>query len=57
MKMTDVTKEIGARWKTLSAEEKVPYDEMAKKDKLRYEEEMKEYKKKGGKEESGDESS
>lgn len=50
MKITDVSKEIGAKWKLLTAEEKIPFDEIAKKDKLRYEAEMKIYKQKGGSE-------
>lgn len=48
MKVPDIAKEIGARWKVLSEEDKVPYNEMANKDKLRYAAEMKAYKGKGG---------
>lgn len=35
MSVTDISKEIGAMWKTLSSEEKVPYEQMAKEDKER----------------------
>ena len=42
-KMTDLTKLMAAKWKTLSAEDKVPYEEKAKEDKARYEKEKKEW--------------
>ena len=38
-KMGDIAKELGAMWRALSAEEKEPYEEMARKDKERYEKE------------------
>ena len=42
-KMTDLTKLMGAKWKTLSDEDKAPYEEKAKEDKARYEKEKKEW--------------
>eukprot|EP00300_Choanocystis_sp_HF-7_P024326 c25750_g1_i1.p1 GENE.c25750_g1_i1~~c25750_g1_i1.p1 ORF type:complete len:411 (+),score=116.27 c25750_g1_i1:66-1235(+) len=42
-KPTDVTKEIGRRWKSLSSSQKAPYEDLAKKDKARYDEEVKLY--------------
>ena len=42
--VTDVMKEAAARWKTLSAQQKEPFEEMAKKDKERYNQEMLKYK-------------
>lgn len=42
--VTEVTKILGARWKELSAEERLPYEEMWKADKERYNREMKAYK-------------
>ena len=48
MKITDISKEIGIRWKALSAEDRAPFDEMANSDKVRYAAEMKAYKSKGG---------
>eukprot|EP00270_Netrium_digitus_P014912 TRINITY_DN5150_c0_g1_i6.p1 TRINITY_DN5150_c0_g1~~TRINITY_DN5150_c0_g1_i6.p1 ORF type:complete len:701 (+),score=261.43 TRINITY_DN5150_c0_g1_i6:184-2286(+) len=44
MSFVDVGKATGERWKTLSAEEKRPYEEKAKVDKARYVEEMSSYK-------------
>jgi len=44
LKPSDVSKELGARWKKLKPEEKKPYEEMAQKDKLRYEKEIEKYK-------------
>uniref|UniRef100_A0A7S2F6D7 FACT complex subunit SSRP1 n=1 Tax=Octactis speculum TaxID=3111310 RepID=A0A7S2F6D7_9STRA len=41
--VTDVSKLLGAQWKALSAEDKAPFEEMARKDKIRYQEEMKTY--------------
>jgi hypothetical protein len=35
MSMTDVTKELASRWKSLSAEDKAPYEAEAKADKER----------------------
>ena len=51
--ITDVAKELGVRWKSVTGDEKVKYEEFAKKDKERYEREMEEYKK--TKKEKGDE--
>ncbi len=42
--VTDVMKEAAARWKMLSAQLKEPFEEMAKKDKERYNQEMLKYK-------------
>ena len=57
--ITDVAKELGVRWKAVTGDEKEKYEELAKKDKERYEREMEEYKKTGGKvkkeEDGGDE--
>ena len=41
---TDITKKIAELWKELSAEDKAPYEEKAKKDKERYGKEMEAYK-------------
>lgn len=41
--VTDVMKEVGGRWSKLSAQEKLPFEELAKKDKERYNQEMKLY--------------
>jgi hypothetical protein len=35
LQMTDISKAIGQKWKALSAEEKLPYEESAKNDRLR----------------------
>jgi len=43
IKLTDVTKELGARWKSLTPVEKAPYDKLAKEDKARYDKEKEEY--------------
>jgi len=43
LKPKDVTKELGAKWKKLKPEEKKPYEDMAKKDKERYEKEFEKY--------------
>lgn len=52
----ELGKEIGNRWKALSAEEKAQYEDIATKDKLRYQQELKAYKSKGGEvEEEGEE--
>lgn len=48
MKITDVSKEIGARWKEISASEKAIFEERAREDKERYAREMKAYKAQGG---------
>jgi len=39
----DLSKLMGAKWKTLSKEEKSPYEKSAKEDKVRYEKEKKEW--------------
>ncbi|KAH3743436.1 nucleosome binding protein [Pelomyxa schiedti] len=44
-KSQDLLKEIGHRWKTLPADQKQKYDEAAAQDKIRYEKEMKAWKK------------
>lgn len=44
LKFGEIGKHIGELWKNLSAEDKKPYEEMAAKDKERYEREMKDYK-------------
>ena len=41
---TDVTKELGARWKALDADGRAEYDEQAVTDKQRYQQEMAAYK-------------
>lgn len=41
--VTDVAKELGARWKLVTAEEKATYQQQADEDKARYEREMAEY--------------
>jgi len=43
LKGAAVTKELGASWKKLTPEEKKPYDELAQKDKIRYEKEFEKY--------------
>jgi hypothetical protein len=42
--VSEVAKEMGVRWKALSAEERAVYEDMAKADKKRYEAQMAEYK-------------
>lgn len=42
--MTDVSRQIGQRWKELSPEEREPYEESARRDRERYGREMKIYK-------------
>ncbi|GFR39904.1 hypothetical protein Agub_g409 [Astrephomene gubernaculifera] len=44
----EVGKLVGERWKALGAEDRVPYEQMAARDKVRYAEAMKAYKEKGG---------
>ncbi|KAJ6814817.1 FACT complex subunit SSRP1 isoform X1 [Iris pallida] len=46
--LTDVSKVLGDKWKHLTAEEKEPYETMAKADSKRYKEAMAEYKSSGG---------
>ena len=36
LSVTDVTKVLGARWKELSAEQRLPYEDMWRADKERY---------------------
>lgn len=43
IKVTDVSKVAGQRWKEISAERKAKYDEMAKNDRERYDRERKEF--------------
>ncbi len=43
----EVAKQLGARWKSLSEDEKKPYEKLAREDRERYMEEMAEYKKSG----------
>jgi hypothetical protein len=43
----DIMRAIGKKWQTLSEEEKKPYDEMAERDKERYERQLSEYDKEG----------
>ena len=43
MKAKDIIKELGTLWRNLSEEDKAPYIEQSKKDKLRYEKEIKDY--------------
>ena len=42
-KLSDIAKALGAKWQTLSIEDRVPYADKSKKDKERYEEEMDKY--------------
>lgn len=54
LSVTDIAKELGARWKALTTEDKEPFEQIARDDKERYKEEMKVYNaNKGGK--GGDE--
>ena len=46
--VTDVAKKAGEIWKTISEEDKKPFEELAAKDKARYEEELKAFKAAGG---------
>lgn len=41
----DIAKQLGAAWKIMTADQKAPYEEAAKKDRKRYEEEMEQYRK------------
>jgi len=43
LKGSEVSKELGQRWKKLSAADKKPYEEMSQKDKARYEKEFEKY--------------
>lgn len=47
-KSPDMMKELGKMWSSLSKSEKAIYEEFAKRDKLRYEREIEEFKKNGG---------
>lgn len=44
--VTDIGKELGARWGKMSAAQKAPFDKQAAADKARYEREMASYRKK-----------
>jgi hypothetical protein len=54
VKGTEVTKELGVRWKALDEKKKAKYVKMAEEDKLRYKEEMKAYKAEDKAEDKGD---
>ena len=41
----DIAKQLGAAWKIMTAEQKKPYEDQAKKDRERYDSEMEQYKK------------
>lgn len=43
LRVTDVAKKIGEMWQTLSADEKQTYEQIAQKDKARYQKEFAEY--------------
>ena len=43
--IADISKELGKQWRGMNASQKVPYEEKAAKDKMRYEKEMKSFKK------------
>ena len=43
MFLGEVSREVGKAWKALGAEEKKKYEEMARKDKLRFSDEMESY--------------
>merc|ERR1711861_56557 len=43
--IADISKELGKQWRGMSASQKAPYEEKAAKDKMRYEKEMKSFKK------------
>ncbi len=45
MKVTEVSKELGRRWRELDEDEKAKYVKMAEKDKARYQREMEKLKK------------
>ena len=47
MKITEVMSVIGEKWRELEDDDKTPYQDMAAKDKKRYEKEMKAYKETG----------
>merc|ERR1712106_520295 len=48
MNLTETTKLLGQKWKALTAEEKLPYEEKATQDKVRYQKAMDEFKAGGG---------
>lgn len=48
LSMGEISKVIGARWKEIDAESKADFEEKARADKKRYENEMAEYRKNGG---------
>ena len=41
--LSDIAKALGAKWQTLSTDDRSPYADKSKKDKERYEEEMDKY--------------
>ena len=43
LKIADISKMLGAQWRSMSAAQKAPYDKKAAADKKRYEKEMKSY--------------
>merc|ERR1711959_689291 len=43
LKIADISKMLGAQWRSMSATQKAPYDKKAAADKKRYEKEMKSY--------------
>jgi hypothetical protein len=45
LKVTDVARKLGEMWKSMTEEEKAPWQEIASKDKERYAKEMAEYNK------------
>jgi len=55
LKFTEITKLISPEWKALSKDDKKKYDDLAAKDKERYQKEMEEYNaKKGSDDDAGD---
>jgi len=54
IKFGEVGKQLGEKWKELTAKDKEPYDKKAKEDKERYEREKAEYANKGAAEEDED---
>jgi hypothetical protein len=48
MRVTEISKVLGQKWRELDASEKKPYNDQAAQDKLRYEEAMEEYKESQG---------
>lgn len=48
MPVTEIMKQIGARWRAMSADDKLPYEELSARDKTRFENEMAIYRQNGG---------